>query len=109
MIDYCAEHGIFLDYTLTDTPEMNPVAERFNRTVVEKARTLLLQANLPEVFWGDAVLTATYLYNRSFHSSIGRTPYEALLSTAPILSKLRVYWLSCAQLHSSGSTQENSK
>ncbi|CAH2207998.1 jg14140, partial [Pararge aegeria aegeria] len=34
------------------TPEQNGLCERFNCTVVEKARCLLFDANLGKVFWG---------------------------------------------------------
>ena len=45
------------------TPEQNPVSERGNRTTVEKARTLLKHAGLPNEFWAESVSTAVYLEN----------------------------------------------
>ncbi|KOC63592.1 Copia protein [Habropoda laboriosa] len=33
------------------------------RTITEKARTMISGASLDKVFWGEAVLTATYLIN----------------------------------------------
>ena len=39
---------------------------------------MLIEARLPKAYWGEAVLAATYLYNRTPNSSIGfKTPYEA--------------------------------
>ena len=35
------------------------------RTIIEKARTLISDAKLNKVFWGEAVLTATYLINQT--------------------------------------------
>lgn len=45
------------------TPELNGVAERFNRTVGERIRCLLLSAGLPDSFWGDALRFLIYLWN----------------------------------------------
>jgi hypothetical protein len=62
---YCAEYGIRHEKTVPRTPQHNGVAERMNRTIVEKVRCMLSMAKLPKPFWGEAVLTACYLINRS--------------------------------------------
>ncbi|CAH9131081.1 unnamed protein product [Cuscuta epithymum] len=62
---YCAEHGIRHEKSVPRTPQHNSVAERMNRTIVEKVRCMLSMATLPKPFWGEAVLTACYLINRS--------------------------------------------
>lgn len=59
-----------MQYTVPYNPEMNGVAERMNRTLVEKARTILLESTLGKEFWGDAVLYSAYVTNRS--PSVGR-------------------------------------
>ena len=41
------------------------VAERMNHTIVEKIRCMLRMANLPKSLWGEVVVTACYLINRS--------------------------------------------
>ena len=46
------------------TPQQNGVAERMNRTLNERVRTMRLHAGLPKKFWADAVSTAAYLINR---------------------------------------------
>lgn len=45
--NFVSKHGIQMHLTAPYTPEQNPVAERGNRTTVEKARTLLKHAGLP--------------------------------------------------------------
>lgn len=47
------------------TPEQNGTAERMNRTIVEKARCMLFDANLSVKYWAEAVATAVYIINRS--------------------------------------------
>ncbi|CAH9144261.1 unnamed protein product [Cuscuta epithymum] len=62
---YCAAYGIRHEKTVPRTPQHNGVAERINRTIMEKVRYMLSMAKLPKPFWGEAVLTACYLINRS--------------------------------------------
>ncbi len=47
------------------TAEQNGSAERSGRVLIEKARSMALEANLLADMWPEAVLTAAYLANRS--------------------------------------------
>ncbi|MBW0483825.1 hypothetical protein O181_023540 [Austropuccinia psidii MF-1] len=53
------EHSISPPYT----PENNGIAERGNRSILEKARCLMLQSKLTDQFWAEATSTATFLLN----------------------------------------------
>ena len=64
-VDYCANQGIKMIKTVPGTPQQNGVAERMNRTLNERARSMRLNAGMPKTFWADAVNTAAYLINRS--------------------------------------------
>ncbi|GJQ96902.1 retrovirus-related pol polyprotein from transposon TNT 1-94, partial [Tanacetum coccineum] len=48
----------------------NGVAERKNRTLIEAARTMLADCNLPTTFWTEAVNTACYAFLRPFGSPV---------------------------------------
>ncbi|GJV92761.1 gag-pol polyprotein [Tanacetum coccineum] len=63
----------------TDTPQQNGVAERKHRHLVETTGSFLLPADVPSVFWGEAVLTTTYVINTisTAHKS-SRSPFEKL-------------------------------
>lgn len=50
--------GIKHQLSVPYNPEQNGKAERFNRTVVEKARSMIADASLPKCFWAEAVYTA---------------------------------------------------
>lgn len=45
--------GVRHQRTCPYSPEQNGVAERMNRTLVEKARSVLNDANLPKMFWAE--------------------------------------------------------
>lgn len=62
---FCSENGILLQYTMPYNPEINSLTERMNRTLLNKARTILLESGLSKEFWGEAVYTSAYLINRS--------------------------------------------
>ena len=57
----CEEKGIIRQLTMPRTPQQNGVVERRNRTLLEMVRSMMAQANLPIQFWGDGLLTATYI------------------------------------------------
>ena len=59
---------------------------------MEKTRSMLLEAGLPESFWAEAMNTAVYLHNRSPTRSLeGKTPYRAWNGIKPDLSHLNVF------------------
>ena len=89
---YLAIHGISRQLTIPDTPELNGVAERMNRTIMEMARAMLYHAKLPMKFWAEAVNTAVYLRNRCPTKALrSGTPYELWTGNQPNLQDLRVF------------------
>jgi len=59
---------------------MNGMAERMIRTLNAKAESMMLDANMPTMFWPEAIRTACYLHRRTPTSSLtdNRSPYKAL-------------------------------
>ena len=53
------------------TPELNGLAERMNRTIMERVRSMLEHAKLPKTFWAEALSTTTYVINRSPSMPLG--------------------------------------
>ena len=89
---YLKQNGIRHELTVPKNPEQNGVAERMNRTIVETARCMLVEAKLPSKFWAEAVSTAVYLRNRSPTTAVkGMTPFESLTGKKPHVEKLRVF------------------
>ena len=89
---YLSGRGIHHQLTVRYTPEQNGVAERYNRTIVESARAMILEAGLPKRFWTEAVAVASYTRNRlPTKAREGTTPYELYHKRKPNLSHMRVF------------------
>ena len=84
MDEFCAKKGIKREFSIARTPQQNGVAERKNRTLIEAARTMLADSQLPVPFWAEAVSTACYVLNRvSVTKPQMKTPYELLMGKKP--------------------------
>nr|GFC50891.1 putative ribonuclease H-like domain-containing protein [Tanacetum cinerariifolium] len=53
------------EFSVPRTPQQNGIAERKNRTLIEAARTMLVDSLLPIPFWAEAVNTVCYVLNRT--------------------------------------------
>lgn len=93
---YFRDKGIVHQTSCVGTPQQNGRVERKHRHILNVARALLFQSNLPIKFWGEAVLTASYLINRTPSSvHLGRSPYEILHGEKPFYDQLRVFGCEC--------------
>nr|GEW96256.1 retrovirus-related Pol polyprotein from transposon TNT 1-94 [Tanacetum cinerariifolium]GEW96297.1 retrovirus-related Pol polyprotein from transposon TNT 1-94 [Tanacetum cinerariifolium] len=52
--------GIKWEFSVPRTPQQNGITERKNRTLIEAARTMLVDSLLPIPFWAEAVNNACY-------------------------------------------------
>ncbi|KAJ0576790.1 putative RNA-directed DNA polymerase [Helianthus annuus] len=75
---YCEQAGIRRELTVAYTPQHNGVVERKNRTVMNLARSMLHERQLPSFLWAESVATAVYVLNRSpTKALVNQTPLEA--------------------------------
>nr|GEW74465.1 retrovirus-related Pol polyprotein from transposon TNT 1-94 [Tanacetum cinerariifolium] len=82
--------------TVPRTPQQNGVVERWNRTLVEAARTMLIFSKAPMFLWAEAVATACYTQNRSLiHTRHHKTSCELVHNRKPDLTFLRVFGALC--------------
>jgi hypothetical protein len=89
---FCFENGIRLERTVPGTPQQNGVAERMNRTLTERARSMRIQSGLPKQFWAEAINTAAYLINRGPSVPLEqRIPEEVWSGKEVNLSWLKVF------------------
>lgn len=89
----CKQKGIKIEYTIPRTPEQNGVAERYNRTLLDKARCLIFDAKMEKVFWEEAVATSAFLANRTPSSTLpeNKTPAELWYKQKPNLNKIKIF------------------
>lgn len=88
--------GIVHHRSCTHTPQQNGVVERKHRHLLQVTRALLTHARLPQKFWGEALLMATYLINRLPTANLHwKTPYSILNGTDLDYTNLRVFGCLC--------------
>ena len=89
---FCTQQGIRHQTTPAYTPQLNGVAERKNRMILDMARSLLKAKKLPKQYWAEAVSCAVYLLNRCPTRSLqGVIPEEAWSGHKPSVTHLRVF------------------
>lgn len=92
----CEEGGIQRQLTTVYTPQQNGVMERKNRTVVEMAKAMLHEKNMPYSLWAKVVHIAVYLLNRSPTKALENiTPFEAYSGKKPGIGHLKVFGSLC--------------
>lgn len=72
--------------------ELNGVAERYNRSIMDMSRCLLAEAEVNRSYWPEIVKAATYLKNRSLaNTKEQKTPYEIFFNKKPDAKYLKIY------------------
>lgn len=89
--DFLQAEGTTQQTTVPYTPQQNGIAERKNRSLVEMARCMLTDAGLPIRYWGEAIITATYLQNCLPSRAIPTTPFERFHGHPLDVSHIRVF------------------
>ncbi|KAK1432072.1 hypothetical protein QVD17_08962 [Tagetes erecta] len=104
---FCEEKGILRQYSAAQTPQQNGVAERKNRTLVETARTMLIESKLPIIFWAEAVNCASYVLNRVLIVKAKmKASYELFHKRKPLIDFFRPFGCSCTLLNTQAQTSK---
>ena len=85
----CDENRIVHQLTIPYTSQQNGVVERRNRALFEMVRSMMAQAHFPITYWGNALLTTTFVPNFVPSKPVTTTPYELWTNRKPDLSSLR--------------------
>ena len=84
--------GIKILQSVPHTPQQNGRAERFMRTIMDKAEAMRHDACIPQSWWEFSVLHALHIYNRTpLRRHKWRTPFTVLNDRIPDLSHLQVF------------------
>ena len=90
MIETIEDHGYKHQVTAANSSSQNGMIERPHRTLKEKMRCILYSSRLGTEFWVDAILHAIWLYNRTYHLAIMKTPFEAMEQMKPKVRRLDI-------------------
>jgi transposase InsO family protein len=102
---HLAAAGTARKLTTHDTPQLNGIAERLNRTLLERIRAFAHDSGLPQSLWGESLRHAAWLKNRTATRALdGKTPFEALYGQPPDLQSLR-NWGCQVWVHSPGGSK----
>ncbi|GJW01237.1 putative ribonuclease H-like domain-containing protein [Tanacetum coccineum] len=72
--------------------QQNGVTEWKNRTLIEAARTMLVNSKLPTTFWAKTVNTACYVLNRVLViKPHNKTPYELICGRIPLIDFMKPF------------------
>ncbi|GKE04080.1 ribonuclease H-like domain-containing protein [Tanacetum coccineum] len=91
-IENLVDHKVKIEFSVAKTPQQNGVVEKKNRTLIEAARTMLVDSKLPTTFWVEAVNTACYVKNRVLVTKPhNKTPYKLFLGRKLALGFMRPF------------------
>ncbi|GKD64605.1 putative ribonuclease H-like domain-containing protein, partial [Tanacetum coccineum] len=84
--------GIKREFSVARTPQQNGVVERKNKTMIEAARTMLVDSKLPTTFWAEAVNTACYVLNRVLViKPHNKTLYKLICGRPPLIDFMKPF------------------
>lgn len=90
--DYLKKTGIIHQTSNPYTPQQNGLAERMNRTLMERARCMLINASLQKQYWAEAVYTAAYITNRCPTRVLSYvTPEEQWSGKKPDMRHIKIF------------------
>nr|GLL37723.1 uncharacterized protein LOC109182622 [Ipomoea trifida] len=92
MDEFFSQKGIVHQTSCTYTPQQNSRVGIKHGHLLSTIRALRFQANLPEIFWGECILHATYIINKLPSAAINnQVPYQVLLKRVPQYQNLKVF------------------
>nr|GEY80515.1 hypothetical protein [Tanacetum cinerariifolium] len=72
------------------TPQLNGVAERRNRTLLDMVRSMMSRATLPISFWGYALETTADILNLVPTKKASKTPFKMWKGKRPSLGHIKI-------------------
>ena len=96
LANFYSSKGIIHQTSCRETPQQNGRVERKHQHILNVARALLFQSNLPKIFWSYAILHAVFLINRIPTPILNNSsPFEKLYNKAPDYHDLKPFGCLC--------------
>ena len=90
--DLCKDSGIKRELSTPYNPQQNGITERKNRTIMEAAREMLHDKDLPMHLWAEATRTTVYVQNHAAYRVLKKkTPEEVFSGKKPKVNHLRIF------------------
>ena len=83
--------GFRHETTPSNTPQGNAITKRMNRTLQDRARSMLQHMLLPPGLWAEAISLASYLRNRCQVCGLSKTLEEFWSSVVPKIDHLQSF------------------
>ena len=88
---YCLETGTIQEFAATNTAQLIRVSQRVGRPLCAMVRGMLADSGFPSSMWGELIMAAAYLKNRTLHKALKmETTFKMLHDEEADLSPLRV-------------------
>lgn len=96
MQQFFQKYEILHQLSYVYTPQQNGIIKHKHRHSLEVTHALRFQTSLPISFWGECVLTADYLINRTPTPLLSsKTPFKVYFSKSPSYTYLKVFEYLC--------------
>ena len=90
-LNFLTDNGILTQLTPLETPQLNGVAERRNRILLDMVRSMFSRSSLTISFWGYTLEIIIYLLNRVPCKSVAKNLYEMWKGVNPVFYHIRIW------------------
>lgn len=94
--NFFIERGIKRQVSALGTPQQNGIAKRRNRSIIDYARTLMIEKNIALKYWKEAINIVIHTLNRvQLKRDSNQTPYHLWYGYKLNVSYLKVFGSKC--------------